>query len=469
MTKILAIESYDTTDSINLIDDSNICVFVGEGGNRPLKATDGTITRSFSFRVTASTNALARTAVNDFIAALRLALTWAEDESETVSYFLKEAADGETAVRSLILNWDATARGDGSAIDAYQTMNTVLYIDVALTLQDHREEAAQTILSEASPTAKYAVGASVVLYGSEATTKSRVSMDITSTLSGSLMRKLWVGMKKTTAAGLDFQPIWYFDYASQLNNGTAETTIAGSYGTNIVKTSTFSTTTMLNRVELGIFDQYNSLGVFAATEEAAGRYVVLIRYKVDSGTGSILVRAGVANSDGAPVSYNEARLVDGSGNWRFLNAGVIQFPATNARAEGVPVAGSRVAAGLLYIDAQRLSGTSTIVFDTVTMVPYDHYMEVDETLISTLYTADVYVAEDLQPHTYAKTKAASAFVAMGNIVDKNNFMYPVAPLDTVNRLVRLVIAGEREDVQIYNDDLDNGTVSIFEAFEAYNV
>lgn len=460
MARVLQIENFSTTTTINLLADTGISVFIGEGGNRPLKSGVGTVTRVFSFRITASTKALARTAANSFISSLTKAIDWHVDPLQSESWFLREAADGETAVRSLIVNFEASANSDGSAIDAYQTMNTAVYVDVALTLQNHREEVAKTTLTETNETTKTAIGAALTLSGSANTAKSRLFVPIISSLSGSIMTKVWVGLRSITAAG--FRPIWFFDHAEDLLNGTTETTETGSYGTNICKVE-FTTTTMLPRARLNVYTQYNAFSESAASGSAAGRYVALLRYKCLSAVGeTVLVRIGTDMSNGAPISYNEPRMViNDDENWWFVNLGVVSIPSHSIRQE--ELATDRIASCNLRIDAQCLNGTPDLILDTITFIPYDHYIYIEKCAISTLYTTTIYSNEDLQVGTITKVVATGNYAVQGTIVEKNDFMYPPATTSVV-----MVYAAEKADGQFHANDLDNGAIQIYEAFDAYN-
>lgn len=458
MAKTLAISNFSGSVYIDLLSDASTVVFFGEGGRRPLQATDGTITRTFLFRVTSTTKALARANVNAFITALRNAVRWNVDGLESESYFLVEGADGETVLRSLILNFEAFADVDGSAIDAYQSLNKEINMSVALTLLDHREEVAQKTLSESNATANYAVGKALILYGNVNTAPSRISVPIISSLVGNVLRSTWVGMKKSL--GVSFQPVWFFDYADFLGAGTAETTQAGSYGTNVAKVSTFSTTTMIQRVQLNVGTQYTALlGSSAASGQASGRYVVLLRCLSEGG--NVLVRVGVEASDGAPCSYNEARLLVDSSAWQIVNLGVVSLPPNSIRQE--ELANERLAGCGLWFDAQRLSGSATLVFDTITFIPHDHYMAVEGVAISSIYTTTLYTNENLDVGSIVKTEPGGDFATNGKIIDKNNFIFPP------HSAVCMVYAADFGDGHIYNTNLDNGDIKIYEAFDAYNV
>lgn len=476
MTKILALENFLASTTINLIDDTAACVFVGEGGRRPLRSTDGAIVRTFSFRFTASTKALARTAANAFITALRQGLDWNENDLSPYSWFLKEAADGETAVRSLVLNWDAWATVDGSAIDAYQTMNTSIYVDLALTVQDHREEATKTTLTVSSASADYAIGKKLQLGVTAATDLSRLFFKLTSSLTGTgvFLYRVWVGLMpapEITAILPDenFQHIWKFDNwdTDILGTDSTETTSTGSYGTNIVKTTFATVATMARRALLNVQDIYAAASATDYAFQARGEFMVLLRYKVDSGTGTVLARLGVSGSIADAVAYNEAVLLDDSGSYRFAEMGVIKIPPRGLRHEmTVPDIFGSVC---LTLDAQRLSGNATVVWDTLTLIPYKHFLSIEDADIRSTRSLNVITNEGFDVYPFIGDDETGYFIQNVTIKESRNFMYPIGFLYSGVRRVQVVIAAERETSQIHGDNIDHVSFSIYEAFEAYNV
>ena len=476
MTKILAIENFLASTTINLADDSTTCVFVGEGGRRPLRSTDGAIVRTFSFRFTAATKALARTAANTFISSLREALTWNEDDLNPYSWFLKEAADGETALRSLIIDWDAWATVDGSAIDAYQTMNTQIYVDLALTVQDHREEAAKTTLTVSSASADYAIGKKLLLSGAAATDLSRLFFKLTSSLTGTgvSLSRVWVGLmpapfRSDIYTADNFQHIWKFDNwdTSILGIDSTETTSTGSYGTNIVKTTFATVETMRRRALLNVQGIYDAASASTYSFQARGEFVVLLRYKVDSGTGTVLARLGVSGSIADAVAYNEEVLLDDSGSYRFAEMGVIKIPSRGLRQETtVPGIIGNVC---LTIDAQRISGNATVVWDTLTLIPYNHYLSIEDADIRDIRTLDVVTNEGLDVYPFIEVASTADFVQNVTIKEAKDFMHPYGSLYSGARYVQVVIAAERDTSQIHGDNIDHVSFNIYEAFEAYNV
>lgn len=464
MANVLQIEDYlATTNTLNLLSPTAIAVFIGEGGGEmPLK-TGGVVTRVFRFKVTGATKAAARANVNLFLKYLKKVTLWHGDILQNQSIFLREAADGETPMRWLIKDWQASAVEDSTAIDAFQTTNKDIYVNVAITLQNHRERVAKTTLTEYAPSADVAVGKRVVLEGDgNITTNSRVFLTLTSSLSGNYLTNFWIGMRPhlTTGVGGDtFLHLWYFDYATALAAGTTETTETGSYGTNIAKV-TFSNNLMANRVKLNVGGQYTAQSVTLGNQ-TRGRYVVLLRYKDDTAGGSVLLRVGVSSAEFSPVSYNEARLIDSDDNWHMVNLGVVQFPPHGVRQEE-SVSGLD-AACYLHIDAQRLSGTATVCLDTLTFIPYDHYLYVENAPINEDFNLQIITNEDMG--TVARIiDDAAAFKQMSTIVENNNFIYPY---DQNTNSVLLVYAGDNPASHAASTNLDNGAVTIFEAVEGY--
>lgn len=457
MAAVLQIENYGATATLSLLSSTGVALLIGtKGTERPLKH-GGQITRVFSFKASGATKALARQNANTFLSYLRNALKWKDDDLRNQSYFLREAADGETPTRYLIIDYQADVVEGGTAVDGLQVRNKEIFIDVAFTLQNHREKVSKTTLTESGASNNYAIGKRVLLSDSgNANVASRVFLTLTSKLFGSYMTRYWIGMRPhDSVADGTFLHLWYFDYADNLSAGTTEAISAGSHGNYIVQV-TFSDNLMTRRCQLGVYDQYSAQSITPANQ-AKGRYIALLRYKSGS---TVLARIGISGSETSPAAYNEPRLLDGSGNWRFANLGVIQFPPYSVRAE--EVVPKLVYNCYINIDAQRLSGTPTLILDTITLIPYDHYLHVDSTSLATGYVNQIIVNEDLRL-TARVIDGSGTFISPSNVVENNNFLYPFD--DTSH--VLMVYAAERAGSQVANDNLDNGTVTIFEAREGY--
>lgn len=474
MTKILSIDNQAGTVLVNLIDDSATCVFIGEGGERPLKGTGGLVTRTFTFRTTASTKALARTAANTFIDSLRKAITWHDDDLETNSIFLREAADGETAVRSLIVDFDATAVSDGSAIDAYQTMNIQLYIDVALTLQNHREEASKTAGTIANASTAQAIGHSFTLSVLDHTKPSRTLWDINGdTAAGTgvesdVLTRLWVGVMPYT--GSDFVPIWLLQDAD-LHNNTSLTTDADMYDTNVAEVSNADFTAtpgMALRVSLDVATVYT--GAFIgplAYAQAKGNYVALLRYKL-TGAGTVLARGGVSYSSSGTYAYNEPRVLEDSGEWRFVNLGLVKIPPRGYRYEKQQIFSSGfdhlIGDTSIGVDAQRITGSGVLLLDTITMIPFYSYIALENVKLSNIFDTDILTYENLIPEAVSRKYNRSTLETYCNIVGINNWMLPIIR----GTYLQVVLAAEREDEQVHDDPVAVSSVSVFKAYEGYH-
>jgi hypothetical protein len=474
MAKVLQIENYAASTIINLADDASLCAYFGEAGNRPL-TVGGNVTRVFRFRATSTTKALARANVNAFILALREAIKWNEDNLVPYSWFLREAADGETPVRSLILGFEASAVSEGSAIDAYQTMNTALYVDVALTLQNHREEPTETTLTVSSASADSAIGKKLQLSGAASTDLSRLSFGLTSTLTGTgvYLYRVWAGMfpapeKTGILPNENFQHIWAFDFWDTSIAGTdsTETTSTGSYGTNIVKVSFATAATMRRRALLNVLSIYTAASAAVYSFQARGEFLVLLRYKIDSGSGTVLARIGVSGSIVDTVAYNEAVLLDDSGNYRFAEMGVVKIPPRGLRQE--MTVQNIIENVCLTIDAQRLSGNATLVLDTLTLIPYKHFMSVENTDIRSTRSFNAVTNEGLDVYQFTSDASTDEFISNVTVKELKNFLYPVGTLYSSARTVQVVLAAERQASQIHGDNLDHTTFTIYEAFEGYN-
>ena len=455
MAKILNIQEFDGTVLVDLISDTGACVFAGEGGRRPLKTGNELITRAFRFRITAASKVAARTSANTFIAGLRQAVRWNEDSLQSNSIFLGEAADGETLVRSLIINFAAAAAVDGSAIDAYQTMNTELFVDVALTVQNFREEA-----SKSAPlftgSASGGIGSAELFHTSNHTARSRINMEIdTPTIIDlspdfpATVTKLWAGIYRRV--GADFNHLWSADDIS-FGLETTTATVAGSYSTLVTDTN-FTDTDMKHRGTFVVSTIYGGVNV----GHAVGEFVALLRYKT-SAIGTYLVRGGTGYTAGT-VAYNETRLLDDSQEWRMMSLGVVKFPPSGLRQETATIFGiDNVALGL---EAQRLSGSGHLYMDTITLIPYEQFIHVDNLYMTSSSDSRIVTHENGETEAFSEDVTNLGF---GTILENKNWGFPTI-LDTYNVMV---VASEREEVHELGDTIRITDFDIYKAYEAYH-
>lgn len=482
MGMTLQLENTSASSTVDLTSVSGIAV-VDYEITRDLSyhAHGEAIIKSYTFRATGTTKAAARTAVNTFVGLLRDGVEWNEDTLKDEATFLREANDGETSLRMLLINYEVKAipqNASSGQLGSHQSHAKDIFFVVAFTLQNHRELSSQTTLTFPYETNAYSSGFSITTRGAETTKESRVALQISSTeTSGNRQTRLWIGFKADSDyPTTEFQPVWLCDHASSLGTDTTETTSAGSQGTNIAKVSFTTDESMKPRIYMNVNDAYDGLGRAESTYHARGRWATLIRYKVDSGSnGNIFCRIGTAPDVAKStysVAYNEPRLLDNSGAWRFMEGGVVTIPPQGYR-EATSSSTIIIDKAYVVIDCQRIGAGAdrTVVIDSVTFIPYDHYIRLSNLYLDENYNVNVVTNEDLSVEAFVSTVGGgTSFFQRATILEINNFMYPISiPTGSGTFSARMVIASEQEGAQVYDDNLDYSFVKVYKAFEAYNV
>lgn len=468
MAYTLRLENDIQLTLINFVNSSTVKLLVDGGLERPLSYNlpNGRSVRVFRLAISGATKAAVRATVNEMATLLRTAIWWEEDELLPRTVYLAQAADGETLTRELVHSYTLTAVSRGS-INPLQTAHNEVVLDLAITVQTHREEHQKTTLTESLATADYSLGRYSVLSGADNTKNSRMFLDVTSTdVTG--YDDIWIGMQQYTGAA-PLLHIWKLDYATALGNDTSETTDGAAYSTNVPRTTFTLNESMVYRVTCNVDDMYtaSSASQSGGFHPHQGEYVALLRYKV-SGTGTVFARIGTAGGAGKSYGYNEPRLLDDSGVWTILNMGVVRFPPMGFRVEATTT--NKVQACNLRIDAQRLSGTSQVYWDTITFVPYNNYIAMEDVNLKTGFKLAVRTNEKLDVEAYLMEDQGGGiwfYYAPVTIAEERNFLYPVGYKIDTTYYNRIVIAGHTAG-NVATSNLSMSLLQIYQAFEAFN-
>jgi hypothetical protein len=164
------------------------------------------------------------------------------------------------------------------------------------------------------------------------------------------------------------------------------------------------------------------------------------------------------------VAYNEPRLLVTSGNWRFAPMGILKFPPRGNRQELDSIWGFGNLA--VYIQAQKLSGSPTLILDSITLIPYHSFLHVDNMQIAGDIVTKFVTHENLKTEAVSMLSIPATVYQYANIAEERNWLMPVAA--GAVPYVQVVYAAERDASQVHDDNLSNNAFSIYEAFEGYN-
>ena len=456
MAVTLQIENYDVSTTVDLINLSGVTM-LATNLKREISYTgeDGLITRTYTFRVTGSSKANARSNANSLVTLLRQAVNWNEDDLEAESVFLRDAADGETATRLLIKGFEATVYTRLPGADPYQTSSTGIFVKAAFTLQNHREDISETGLTAVSSSGA-SIGKKYTLSSSAAYTKPSRIQELTFSVGSNPTDKFWIGIQPYT--GGDFQPVWELDKGTVQTDTVATGTTTGSYSTNTLITDFATNAGMTLRLKTAIGDHYTT------PEDARGKYVALLRYQLPS-SNAVIARIGVHN--GGQTSYNEARLLTDDGVWHFANMGVVKLPPHGWRQLTTATKVLVMDAVFIFLGAQRLSGSGSLIMDTLTFIPYHSYIHLTDCNAYTGYVQYIITHENFLTESFTGTYTGDDIRQWAVIAEQNNWLSPI-PARGASDYLQMVIATEtKSSGQVAADSIVNLTRDIVPAWEVY--
>ena len=459
------IENLAWGSEIDLNSDTNIKALTNEPIERPLSfyTMSDRVTYVFRFKVAGTTKANVRTNANALVSKLRGAIEWRDDIFESQSVWYAQSADGETLTRQLIVDYELRAITE-SAFTPFQSVKDEVVVTLSLTCQNHSEERQRRAFTMTDITADAnAIGRSILLSVSDHTKLSRIITEINSGTDS--IERLWIGLMRYN--GADFQHLWELEDGTELN-GSGTTTQTGSYATNVVEVDNTDFTThtdMTARSRMSMDDAYSTVNY----DHGKGEYLALLRYKL-SATGTVLARIGISYSATSGVAYNEPRLLDDSTNWRFAPMGVVSFPPRGLRFETTlaQLGGGAYALSMkettLWIDAQRLAGSCALYLDTITLIPYRHFISLDNTGLGSGKALHVHTHEHMITEAITRNTTSDYVEDYATVTEIRNWFAPTI----TGTYLQMVIAGEGDTQQVKDDTIDVYGFDIYPAYEGFN-
>jgi len=371
MAKLLDLNCDDTVHSYNLLTGTLALV----EGTRQITPSEGVISETMDLiSAVGSTDQNIIRAENEINEIGYLARQWGTDRSRTFTCWLEENAASETKRRALLKDC-IVMRKEGANTSLLLGRQGVSLWTLYLSYRELWEPASAEALAfttkslwgghfQATPSARL-----------EGVLDGRISEAKASTFSAS-MGELWLGIRSPRESGVtlpDFTPVFELEYGTTLIADTTKTSEVGASpsgsSTNNRLTCTFATSAnMADRVQLSVQQALTQgVGGSAVFTSMIGRYMVLLRAKVDSGT-TARIRLYSGNTNG----MRPFRDIDITNTvYRLIPIGEINIPSVSFRFE---VGGSTGIAGnhLLKIGAERISGAGSLFLDALCLIPSDH-------------------------------------------------------------------------------------------------
>lgn len=315
----------------------------------------------------AETPANIRTAVNDLRLFLNAAMEYVADPISEYSLYFRWQTGGEEAKRSLVYSYTLEPL-DNDVEDIHLEANAARYV-LSLTLAASFEEReAQTVTQNSVSSVGGAWNLSSLIQGGEV--PGRIPLLKVGVNSSSVnFEKMWIGIRPLRggvgAAGTNF----YFDPVLDLSTQY-------SLGVTGVSNSTSQPNTVNSQhmeddfsggEDLAFKFSYN-LG--SSANAYLGRYLVLLRCKITSGSGVCLARVSTSYSSpeySKPVALGTTQYISNTA-WRFVELGEIELPGGRGHSS-LDLQSLRV-----NLETGRASGDAELGTDCLVLIPAEHYV-----------------------------------------------------------------------------------------------
>lgn len=354
-----------------------------------------------------------------------------KDPLEGTSIWLEANAASETAKRAFVYN--------GQLVPSMQRNISPLlgkngaYFQLGLTRNPAWESVAST--TGVSASALSVVGGMLSLADNGGTLDGRLSLlSLTGATVGGALTRFWLGIRPTYAGTGTFTPVWECEDGTNGTDAT-DTADASCSGGSKVRVDFATVATNAMRMFTTVITN------IATPTHAVGRYLVLVRAMVTSGTVAMQMRTGYAQSQNLTphktvyISNTSAELIE---------LGEITIPPFGYRSD---VQGTNaVRQFMLQLWAERISGSGSLDLDCFILIPSEHMFYADgaELLAISGHAVNFYTFEDEQR------------VAIHYISDYPQANLEYAPTDWVYPKDGgvLVVAAQRDGAQVITDTLD---------------
>lgn len=374
MAQVLAIEAYNASPSINLLDTANIMAVV-PSLSLEVSPSDEVVTSTFYLLVRGSTATAARTNISSLIALLDAGVLWHSDIHQLNSTWIKMGANGETAKRYLVRSY--TIRFEASEFSSIlQGMDTTGATAVVLAITHNA-------VWEASTSAPSSAGSTSMLGGvwdlSAYTTTGEVPyrLERTTLTQTQPTNRLWLGVRRKNRGVTGFNPVLDLVNSTLVYPGTDATVLAdtNAHTGSAVQVSFATSTAMVPRVRFNMLVHHNlSAGTFPYYY---GKYALLLRYRYSNTNTVAAIRVGFTYSDIAaspkpPVAYESTRYLENHGTAYYMTeVGNLTLPAYRMAREDIDVVPYTQ---WINIEAERVAGTGYLILDCLVLMPTDHFL-----------------------------------------------------------------------------------------------
>lgn len=332
---------------------------------------------------------------------------WHADPLRRVSYWLEMQAEGEAAARRSLLYEAALIDRAEQELDPF-LRDSKMYLNFEYTRHPLWENVASEVLTSSNN-----LGWSNVFSpsASPGTAPGRIA-ELNVTSSG--FNRMWLGIKPTLYGTTGFIPVWEAE-AGFPSTDTTETADGSASGGTLDRCTFGTNTNYVLRFSIPGDQVYSSNHA-----SAFGRFLVLARVRcvLDA-----VVNIGIATRFNTSVTTrNEPVQFGPTTAWRLVELGEITIPPFDFRSS----TGAAGALANFIIDfyAERVSGTQGLDIDSLILIPSNHFVFVDNVLMSTGFTLTARTFENDTTLAYLWQTSGSALTNLSELTMRD-FYYPV--------------------------------------------
>lgn len=182
----------------------------------------------------------------------------------------------------------------------------------------------------------------------------------------------WIGVRSAHKGTANFEPVWECeDGTNNAGSDTTDQADGGASGGNTVRVTFATQPGLYKRMAITVDDACSGHSDY---EHQVGRYLVLCRCKVDSGTAGIQMRSGY------PEQNEHQEVYVNNTSYKFHPLGEITIPAwaTYRLASNDPC---QYFAITLYAERISSGGSDYLYMDCLVLVPMEHLLYMDDTQV----------------------------------------------------------------------------------------
>lgn len=284
------------------------------------------------------------------------------------SWWLEWAVDGETLKRALLYEGSLsvlTGPGLSPVLESEK-----LDARLALTRHPLYEPTSTSQITESGLVCWVGTDTFSSIPGNEPARMATTFLTAAAT-GGSIIYKMWAGIREEGLGMSNFEPLWELEDGNVAGGASVQTVAGASGGDTVQKASPASTLTRYAYMSVSDVCTANS---HTDHEHQIGRYMVLLRCKVNAGTVGIQMRSGYSSV--VDMSPSEEIFVDDT-SFQIVELGEIQIPPMTIDGM-IGDATSYAAEFMIELYAEQVSGTSTLDLDALALVPTSHFAFIDK-------------------------------------------------------------------------------------------